>query len=162
MLTTSPKTAVDKEFGVIQPTGKMLPDSMFKTGNVIVGAIYEGKFSSYYKGKTIPSDTATGSSPVPTSIKDQSPDTKIIVIGNGDFATDDFRGPDENLLFFSNMIDYMTDDIGLSEIRLKDANPKSLRPVEDSTRKFLKFGLLILPPVIVLVFGMFRWFRRKS
>ncbi|MFI5144819.1 MAG: GldG family protein [Ignavibacteria bacterium] len=162
LLTTSPKTAVDKEFGVIQPTGKMLPDSMFKTGNIILGAIYEGKYSSFYKGKTIPSDTANGSSPVATSIKDQSSDTKVIVIGNGEFVTDDFRGPDENLVFFSNMIDYMTDDIGLSEIRLKDANPKALMPMEDSTRKFFKFGLLILPPVIVLVFGIFRWMRRKS
>ena len=162
LLTTSPKTAVDKEFGVIQPTGKMLPDSMFKTGNVVLGAIYEGKFSSFYKGKTIPSDTANGSSPVTTSVKDQSPDTKVIVIGNGEFVTDDFRGPDENLLFFSNMIDYMTDDIGLSEIRLKDANPKALTPMEDSTRKFFKFGLLILPPVIVLGFGVFRWMRRRS
>ncbi len=162
LLTTSPKTAVDKEFGVIQQTGRMLPDTMFKTGNLIIGSIFEGKYSSFYKGKTIPADTAAGSSPAPTSIKEVSPDTKMIVIGNGEFPTDDFRGPEENLVFFSNMIDYMTDDIGLAEIRLKDANPKSLKPMEDSTKKFMKFGVLILPPVLVLVFGLWRWARRKT
>jgi gliding-associated putative ABC transporter substrate-binding component GldG len=162
LLTTSPKTAADKEISVIMQTGKMLPDSMFKTGNLVVGSIYAGKFASFYKGKSIPADTATGSSPAPASIKEISPDTKIIAIGNGDFALDDFRGPDENLVFFSNMIDYMTDDVGLAEIRLKDANPKSIKPIEDSTRNILKYGLLVAPPVLVLVFGIWRWRRRSA
>jgi len=161
LLTTSPKTAADKELSVIMQTGRMLPDTMFKTGNLVVGAIYEGKFSSFYKGKAIPSDTAAGSSPAPTSIKEEVPQTKIIAIGNGDFPLDEFRGPDENLVFFSNMIDYMTDDMGLAEIRLKDANPKSLKPIEDSTRNILKYGLLVVPSVLVLLFGLWRWRRRS-
>lgn len=162
LLTTSPKTGSNNDIAVLQTTGKMLPDSMFKTANLPVGAIYSGKFNSFYKGKQIPSDTSAGSSPVLTSIKDLSPDTKIIAIGNGDFPTDEFRGPDENLGFFATMIDYMTDDIGLSEIRQKDANPKPLKTVEDSTKKIIKYGLLVGPPIIVLLFGIFRWKKRRN
>jgi gliding-associated putative ABC transporter substrate-binding component GldG len=161
LLTTSPKTGEDNELAVLQASGRMLPDSMFKKSGLIVGAIFDGKYGSFYKGKTIPSDTAAGSSPVPASIREESPVTKLIVIGNGDFPMDEFRGPDENLVFFANMIDYMTDDIGLSAIRLKDANPKSLNPIEDSTRKILKWGLLVVPPLLVLGYGLFRWRRRK-
>lgn len=162
LLTTSPKTGVDKELAVIQASGRMLPDSMFKSSNVIVGAIFQGLYSSFYKGKTVPADTATGSSPAPASIKEQSPDTKLIVIGNADFPTDEFRGPEENQVFFANMIDYMTDDLGLSAIRLKDANPKPIKPIDDSVRKVLKWGLLVVPPLLVLGYGLFRWRRRKT
>ncbi|MGH2575154.1 MAG: GldG family protein [Ignavibacteria bacterium] len=162
LLTTSPKTGVDKEIAVIQASGTMLPDSLFRFSNLIVGCVFTGQYQSFYKGKPIPADTASGSSPVPTSIKEQSPETKVIVIGNSEFPLDEFRGPDENLLFFANMIDFMTDDIGLSEIRSKDASPQQLKPIEDSTRKILKYGLLVVPPAIVLVYGLLRWRKRKA
>jgi gliding-associated putative ABC transporter substrate-binding component GldG len=162
LLTTSPKTGIDKELAILQASGRMLPDSMFKASSVIVGAIFQGQYSSFYKGKTIPADTATGSSPAPASLKEQSPATKLIVIGNSDFPTDEFRGPEENQVFFANMLDYMTDDVGLSAIRLKDANPKPIKPIDDSMRKILKWGLLVVPPLLVLGYGLLRWRRRKS
>lgn len=162
LLTTSPKTGVNQQFAIVQAGGKMLPDSMFKSGNLPVGAIFEGKFQSFYKGKTIPLDTIGGSSPAPTSVKEDSPDTKIILFGNGDFAQDEFRGPDENLLFFANIIDYMTDDAGLSMIRMKDANPKPLDSIEDSTKTLVKYGMLAGPPVLVLIYGLMRWKKKKA
>jgi ABC-type uncharacterized transport system involved in gliding motility auxiliary subunit len=162
LLTTSPKTGVNKDIAIIQATGKMLPDSMFKTSNLPVGLIYSGKFNSFYKGKPVPADTVQGSNPPVTTIKDLSPDTKIIALGNGDFASDEFRGPDENVAFFASMIDFMSDDAGLSEIRQKDATPKPLKPIEDSTKKIVKYGLLVGPPILVLLYGVFRWRRRKK
>jgi gliding-associated putative ABC transporter substrate-binding component GldG len=162
LLTTSPKTGVANEFAIVQTSGTMLPDTMFKAKDLSVGAIYEGKFKSFYNGKTIPSDTVQGSSPVPTGIKPESPDSKIIVLSNGDFPQDEFRGPDENLLFFANMIDYMSDDAGLSLIRSKDSNPKPLDSLEDSTRTIVKYGMLAGPPVLVLLYGMLRWRKKKA
>jgi hypothetical protein len=162
LITTSPKTGVNNEIAIIQMTGKNLPDSMFKASNLILGAMYNGKFTSFYKDKTIPADTASGSAPAPTSVKPESPETKVILIGNGDFVQDEFRGPAENMEFFASMVDFMTDDVGLSQIRQKDANPKPLNPMEDSTRSFVKFGLLIGPPLLVLAYGMLRWRKKKK
>ncbi len=162
LLTTSPKTGVANEFAIVQASGQMLPDSMFKAKDLVVGAIYDGVFKSFYNGKSIPSDTAAGSNPPPTTVKPESPVSKIIVLGNGDFPQDDFRGPDESLLFFANMIDYMSDDAGLSQIRSKDANPKPLDSIEDSTRTIVKYGMLVGPPLLVLVYGLFRWNKRKK
>ncbi|MBZ0204451.1 MAG: GldG family protein [Ignavibacteria bacterium] len=162
LLTTSPKTGVNTDFAVVQATGKMLPDSMFKAKDLPVGAIYDGVFQSFYKGKQIPLDTTAGSNPAPTSVKETSPSTKIVLLGNGDFAQDDFRGPDENLLFFANTIDYMTDDAGLSMIRMKDANPKPLSAIEDSTKSLVKYGMLVGPPLLVLVYGLMRWRKKKA
>ena len=162
LLITSPKSGLQNEFAVVQASGKMLPDSMFKFSNLNVGAVYEGKFQSFYKGKQIPIDTVQGSSPAPTLVKEESPDSKVILIGNADFALDEFRGPDENLLFFASLIDYMTDDAGLSAIRTKDANPKPLDSIEDSTRTIVKYTMLVGPPLIVLVYGVFRWRKKKA
>ena len=162
LLTTSPKTGVAQEFAIVQTSGKMLPDTMFKSRDLPVASIFEGKFQSFYKGKQIPIDTSAGSDPAPTGVKEDSPDTKLILLGNGDFAQDDFRGPDENLLFFANIIDYMTDDAGLSMIRMKDANPKPLESMEDSTRTIVKYGMLVGPPLLVLLYGLMRWRRKKA
>ncbi len=141
----------------------MPPDSMFKLSSLPVGVIYTGVYNSFYKGKPVPADTTQGSSPAPVQIKEQSPETRVIVIGNGDFALDEFRGPQENTIFLSNMIDYLTDDVGLSEIKLKDANPKPLSAsVEESTKKILKYGIMVLPPAIVLIYGILRWRKRKT
>lgn len=165
IITTSNKTGADGELSFINITGQMLPDSMFKFSSLNVGSIFTGAFTSFYNGKPVPADTTTGSTaPIqPNQIKTQSPqDNKLIAIGNGDFALDEFRGPDENLIFFSNLIDYMADDVGLSEIKLKDANPKPLKTVEDSSKKLIKYGLLTVPPVIVLIIGLVMWRRRKA
>ena len=163
LLTTSDKTGIDKELAVIQATGKLPPDSLFRFSHLTVGAIYDGVFNSFYNGKPVPADTVQGSSPAPTQIKDKSPETKVIVIGNGDFPMDEFRGPDENIIFLSNMIDYLTDDVGLSEIKLKDANPKPLKSdIEESTKKLIKYIIMVLPPALVLIYGVFRWRKRKT
>jgi gliding-associated putative ABC transporter substrate-binding component GldG len=162
LLTTSPKTGVGNEFAIIQVSGQMLPDSLFKFKDLSVGAIFEGKFKSFYNGKTVPTDTAEGSAVPANTIIPESPETKIIALGNGDFPQDDFRGPDENLLFFANMIDYMTDDAGLSLIRTKDANPKPLDTLEDSTKSLIKYIMLFGPPAIVLLYGIFRWRKKKN
>lgn len=162
LLTTSPKTGVANEFAIVQASGQMLPDTMFKARDLNVGAIYEGVFKSFYNGKPIPADTAAGSNPPQTTVKPESPASKIIVLGNGDFPQDDFRGPDESLLFFANMIDYMSDDAGLSAIRMKDSNPKPLDSIEDSTKTIVKYGMLAGPPVLVLLYGLFKWRRKKA
>ena len=163
LLTTSEKTGEDKELAVIQATGKMPPDSMFRLKNLPVGVIYTGVYNSFYNGKPVPADTVQGSLAALTQIKNQSPETKVIVIGNGDFPMDEFRGPAENIIFLSNMIDYLTDDVGLSEIKMKDANPKPLKSdVEDSAKKIVKYGIIVLPPAIVLLYGIFRWRKRKT
>lgn len=162
LLTTSPKTGVSNEFAIVQASGQMLPDTMFKAKDLNVGAIYEGVFKSFYNGKPIPADTAAGSNAPQTSVKPESPASKIIVLGNGDFPQDDFRGPDESLLFFANMIDYMSDDAGLSAIRMKDSNPKPLDSIEDSTKTIVKYGMLAGPPVLVLLYGLFKWRRKKA
>jgi ABC-type uncharacterized transport system involved in gliding motility auxiliary subunit len=60
------------------------------------------------------------------------------------------------------MVDYLVDDAGLITIRSKDVSMPPLEQVSDGTKKMLKYGNLILPPLLILGYGLFRWRMRKA
>ena len=93
---------------------------------------------------------------------EKSPDTRIVVVGDGDFMKDDFAGSRSNLTFFINIIDYLADDAGLITIRSKNIAQPPLDQISDGTKKLLKYGDLILPPLLVIGYGLLRWRRRAA
>jgi gliding-associated putative ABC transporter substrate-binding component GldG len=118
--------------------------------NIPMAAVVSGSFKSFYEGKAL----------VPQSLK--SPDTRIVVVGDGDFMKDDFAGNPGNLTFFINIVDYLADDAGLITIRSKNIAQPPLEQVSDGTKKMLKYGNLMLPPLLVVAYGLLRWRRRLA
>jgi gliding-associated putative ABC transporter substrate-binding component GldG len=116
--------------------------------NIPLAAVVNGSFKSFFEGKSL----------VPHTTK--SPDTRIIVVGDGDFMKDDFAGNRGNLTFFVNIVDFLADDAGLITIRSKDIVQPPLEQVADGTKKLLKYGTLLLPPFLVIGYGLLRWRRR--
>jgi gliding-associated putative ABC transporter substrate-binding component GldG len=133
----------------------------FQESGIPLATVVSGSFKSCYAGKPIPSDTAAGSTPVSTSPLTVSPETRIIVIGDGDFMRDQYTSRD-NLTFFANMVDYLADDAGLITIRSKEASAPPLEPVSDGGKKAIKYANLIVPPILVIGYGMMRWRNRKT
>lgn len=137
-------------------------DTLFGQKGFVVGALYTGKFGSFYSGKEVPKDTTPDVNPYTGSKVDfSSKESKQIVIGDGDFANEEQRPPKDNIVFFVNMIDFLADDVGLSEIRGKDASEAPIEETADATKKFIKYFNLIVPPALVLVVGFFIWNKRK-
>lgn len=138
-------------------------DSMFNAKGFMVGAIYTSMFNSFYEGKEIPTDTAQGA-PLFTGQKldKASKESKLIVIGDGDFANEENKPPRENLTFFVNMVDYLMDDVGLAEIRTKASSESPIEETSDGTKKFIKYFNLIFPPFLVLLFGLYKWNQKKQ
>ena len=126
-----------------------------------LGVLVEGSFRSAFSGKPVPTDTAAGSLPPTTSPLPASPATRIVVLGDGDFPRDQY-GNRENLTFFANMVDYLVDDAGLITIRSKELTTPPLEQVSDGTKKAVKYANLVLPPVLVLGYGLVRWRMRKA
>ncbi len=127
-----------------------------------LAALVQGQFKSFYANKPVPADTgATAIAPTGSTIP-QSPDTRIILVGDGDFMKDQFRSGRDNLTFFANMIDYLVDDSGLITIRSKDVSLAPLEQTTDGMKKFWKFGNMLFPSVLVMVFGMVKWRMRKA
>jgi gliding-associated putative ABC transporter substrate-binding component GldG len=135
----------------------------FPENGIPLGAMVEGKFTSFYKGKPVPADTAAGSLPPEGVQRNESPETRIVLIGDGDFARDQYLGGSrDNITFFANLVDYLVDDAGLISIRSKEASDPPLPPIDDGTKKVLKALNLVVPPLLVILYGLFRWRMRKS
>ena len=122
--------------------------------NIPLAAVVSGSFKSYFSSDT------ENKALLPQATK--SPDTRIIVVGDGDFMKDDFAGNRGNLTFFINIIDFLADDAGLITIRSKDVAQPPLEQISDGTKKLLKYGDLLLPPLLVIGYGLLRWRRRVA
>ena len=135
--------------------------SQFNENNIPLAVIVSGQFKSAFADRPVPADTSAGSaSPTATPLK-SGPDSRIVVVGDGDFARDQYLGNRDNLSLFANAIDYLVDDAGLITIRSKDVSLPPLEQVSDGTKKVVKYGNLLLPPALVLGYGLFRWRVRK-
>ncbi len=113
-----------------------------------LATIVEGSFKSYFAGRQ------------PAAVVSTSPDTRVIVVGDGDFMKDEMLGNRGNLTFFANIIDYLADDAGLITIRSKNVATPPLDQISDGTKRALKYTNLIGPPVLIIAYGLFRWRKR--
>jgi ABC-type uncharacterized transport system involved in gliding motility auxiliary subunit len=89
---------------------------------------------------------------------------KMVVIGDGDFAINQGRqqmNPD-NISLLVNGIDWLSDDTGLIDLRTKGVSSRPIRQMEDSTRTLIKWLNFLLPIVLVLIYGLFRYQYRKN
>jgi len=135
----------------------------FTEAGIPLAAIVQGHFTSLYQGKPVPADTSAGALPPPSAPLATSPETRIVLVGDGDFARDEYIGGNrDNVTFFANMIDYLVDDAGLITIRTKEAANPPLDPVADATKKIVKYADMGLPPLLVVGYGLFRWRMRKA
>jgi len=131
--------------------------------NLVVGATYQGKFKSFFTGKTPPSDTSKDAPVLNiTPVNESAKESKMIAIGDGDFAWEENRPPKENLVFFLDLVEYLADDVGLSQIRNKETSESKIENISDSTKKVFKYFNLIVPPALVLLVGLYRWNKKKT
>jgi gliding-associated putative ABC transporter substrate-binding component GldG len=90
--------------------------------------------------------------------------TKMVVVGDGDFPVAQQQqrqvNPD-NVSLLVNSIDWLSDDTGLVELRTSGATARPLDEIDDSKRVFLKYLNFLLPLLIVLIYGIFRFQRNR-
>lgn len=87
---------------------------------------------------------------------------KVLVVGNARFITDRFvRMYSQNLPFAMNAIDFLTLDESLIGIRSKNAFDLPLKELNIGERNIVKFIGIVLIPVLVILFGIARFFIRR-
>lgn len=134
----------------------------FAEQGIPLGMVVSGRFTSAYTNKPVPVDTSLGAIPFSGKVLTSSPETRILLFGDGDFALDQYLGNRDNLTIMANIMDYMVDDAGLISIRSKEVTQPPLDQLSDGTKKLVKYGNLALPPALVLMFGLVRWRMRKA
>ena len=131
----------------------------FADGPQILAATVEGTFRSYYADWD------------KSQIEDQvgfvettltvSPETRLAVVGDADFALDQNLRGNDNLAFFLNMVDWLAQDEALISIRSKQVTSRPLKEVSSGAKKIIKYGSTLGLPVLVVLFGVARWQFRK-
>ena len=140
---TSPKAWEQTGSFDLNPQQKFAPTSATK--QYTLAASIFGKFKSPYE-------------------KEQTADSHLIVVGDSDFMRDSFLGqtPD-NLVFFQNLVDSLTLDEDLINIRSKSV---TYRPIEeelsDGQKMFIRYINVFGVTIVVVAFGLFRYFSRRK
>ncbi len=147
LLRSSKQSGRQTGFFMIDPFQRYTPADMAEQ-HVPLAALVHGSFKSFFAEKQ------------PASPIAQSPETRILVFGDGDFMKDEYLGNRANMTLFANIVDYLADDAGLITIRSKNVATPPLEQVSDGTKQFLKYANLVGPPVLIILYGLFRWRRR--
>jgi gliding-associated putative ABC transporter substrate-binding component GldG len=150
---TSKQSGRQTGFLMIDPM-RRYTETDFAENGIPLAVLIEGSFKSYFTGKQIPPGLAMGNS--------VSPQTRIVVVGDGDFMNDELARNPANLNLFANIVDYLADDAGLITIRSKNVSMPPLEQISDGTKKMMKFGNLLVPPALIILYGLFRWRNRRA
>jgi gliding-associated putative ABC transporter substrate-binding component GldG len=137
LITSSDKSGTLPAEGYINIV-QQWTDADFPLSNLTLAAAFEGSFK--------------GSVP-----------TKMVVVADGEFAESKGQqqvNPD-NINLLVNSIDWLSDDTGLVELRTRGATARPLDELDDSKRSFLKYLNFLLPVILALAYGIFRFQRNR-
>ncbi len=155
----------------IDDVRKELKREDFQEGPIPVAYLLEGEFTSLYKNRFLPADVDTG------VVVERSKRTKIIVVADGDVARNDvnprsgqaqalgldlvsgYTFANQDLLL--NMVAYLVEENGVISTRNKEAKIMPLDKERIRNRSFWQVVNLVLPVIVLILFGLGRMWRRK-
>ncbi|MFH1009621.1 MAG: Gldg family protein [bacterium] len=161
LFSSSTRTRVQQGRYDINPMSGMLKEG-FGDGEKLLAVAYSGSFESFFRGKSIPHPTDSTVSPPSVRVIEQSPETRMVIVGDGNFAQDAYAGNPANRVFFLNAVDWLTQDSDLMQIRGREAAIRPLKEVTDATKQTVKLANVIGPPALVILVGVGRWIFRRQ
>jgi len=143
-----------------------------KTAAQVLAVVLSGRFTSFYANHpvppvSVPPAEAGATPPAGTPALDtpvlESPDnTRILVVGNAQFATDSFMGQfPANSLFLLNAVDWMTLGDQLISIRSRGATDRPLATLSDGAKSRVKLICILGTPLLVIIGGIARFSMRR-
>ncbi len=88
---------------------------------------------------------------------------RIILVGDSNFVADNFlsRAPD-NLVFFQNLVDSLSFDEALINIRSKEVSSRPIKELTDKERATYRYMNVFGATILVMAFGMYRYHKRRK
>ena len=89
--------------------------------------------------------------------------SEMVVVGDGDFPVTqrNQQGNRDNISFMVNAIDWLSDETGLMDLRTKGITSRPLEQIKDSKKAFLKYFNFLLPMILIIGFGIFRFQHKR-
>jgi ABC-type uncharacterized transport system involved in gliding motility auxiliary subunit len=91
----------------------------------------------------------------------ETPEARLAVVGDSDFAANRYLGLSGNANFFLNMVNWLTEEADLISIQPRTSSPRTLQ-MSPSQGRLLFFVSVILLPLAILVLGVAVWLRRRA
>ncbi len=162
LFLTSEMTKIQAGRFDINPMAQFRRDD-FNGGKKLLGTAITGTFASAFAGKPVPQPTDSMASIPEVSIVTESPESRMVVIGDGNFVQGQFAQGGASQILFLNVVDWLAQDSDLMSIRSREATIRPLNPdISDGTKQTVKYANLFIPPALVLLVGAFRWTTRRN
>jgi len=104
-------------------------------------------------------ESTTGDTPSPDTQEEST--TRIVVIGDSDFANNFFFHGTGGGDFFLNAVNWLTLEEDLIAIRPVDPSERSLRMMTPHEVAFVQMTAIFLIPIIIFLIGVGVWWRRR-
>jgi ABC-type uncharacterized transport system involved in gliding motility auxiliary subunit len=88
------------------------------------------------------------------------PESRVVTIGDSDFASNSVIGVQGNRDFFMNTINWLAQQENLIAIRPKEPEDRRLTLTADAQSRLMMLSLLIIPG-LVFAAGVYNWYRRR-
>ncbi len=173
LVRTSPNAWKVTGYYNLNPQQRFAPTG--ETQAYVTAVALSGKLQSYYASNPVPDLSAPqpeGENPEAAPVTPVTPgiqllestDTRLVVVGNALFATDQFLGQfPENSVFLLNAVDWMTLGDRLISIRSRGATDRPLKTISDGGKSTLKVVGILGAPLLVIAYGLVRFgLRRKA
>ncbi len=141
-----------------------------------LAAYLTGDFTSYFKGKSIPpakeksaGDTISQINLSPEdanrTIQESNSKGNLVVVGDADFVSAQ-NTTRTNLLFMANMVDWLSLDDNLIQIRSRVLKDKTIdaNVLKEGSKKpnMIRLANIVSMPVIIIILGIFISIRRRE
>jgi ABC-type uncharacterized transport system involved in gliding motility auxiliary subunit len=104
-----------------------------------------------------------GAAPPPADRKEENPskpETRLVVVGDSDFASNSVAGMGGNRDMFLNMVNWLAKQENLISVRTRSPEDRRITMTAGQDRMIFWFTMLILPGLIFLA-GIQTWWRRR-
>ncbi len=130
----------------------------------ILAVLHSGNLTSYFSDKEIPvkKDAAAAKAPVTSEnlLKRSLKPAKIIVVGTSEITTPsvvDKEGKTPNAVLLHNMVDYLSGNYDIPEMRSKGLELNPVRETGDTAKLVLKIFNIAGLPLLVVLAGLVIW-----
>lgn len=135
------RSQTQEGFFFVQPT---LQRAEFSSGPIPMIAAYEGEFPSAFESNRI------------------GMRSRVVLVGDGDLLNESVVGTiPGNIKFGLNLVDWLVQDEDLLGIRSKSIAARPLDETSARLRSWIKYGNMLGPVLLVILFGLFRWRSQK-
>ncbi len=128
-----------------------------QTGRVIPPVTFD--VMKRWQGSDFPMGTQTLGALVEGNFSNDTP-SKMIVFGDGEFLT--LGQNPSNVTLFFNCVDWLADDSGLFDLRMKSVASRPLKEVTASKKKMITYFNFLFPVLLIFGYGFFRAQRRRA